>query len=324
MSRPLGIAAGLLALIVLAAGIWWGSQLYQQHQATLQQLSQAQSSLQDKQNTLSLVEQERKKLSEEYETLKTHWKDAEDHLQQATQESTQAKGELASASQEKANLQRELEEASGKQATFEAQLKQLHNDFDAQKAEHAASEAKLQQTTQRSLSFFETQQVSESFSQQSAEIEHLRQILEECADQYEALLDRSSELEKKLAENPQERQARHERELIQAKTRAIESAHLAVLYQRLGDSYMANTQYAQAAQAFEKSLTYSDDSATHGKLAFIYDRLLADHGKAAFHARLAPGGYDIKEALAVTAKESGMPRNSWKMVWKWLTRPNDS
>lgn len=319
---PVRLLAGLGVLAAVGAGGWWSYNLYNQHQQTMQQLQQTQASLQDRQNTLAMIEDERKKLSDEYEALKTHWKETDAQLQQVTQESTQVKGELASLSSEKAGLQQQAQEASAKQKTVEDKLAKLQKDMAAQAADRVAIESRLKENLQRSLSVSEAEQVSASFTQQRIETEQLHQLLEESADQYEALLDKSNALEQKMAENPQERQARHEQELVEARTRAMETAHLAVLYQRLGDSYMAHTQYAEAVQAFEKSLTYRDDSIVHGKLAFIYDRLLVDHNKAVFHARSAPSGYDIKEALAFTTKESGMPRSSWKLVWQWLTRPS--
>lgn len=324
MSRLTGILVGLCVLALLGIGGWWSYDLYGRNRQTVKQLQQAQASLQDKQSTLALVEEERKKLSDEYEILKTRWKETDAQLQQVTQESAQVKGEVASLSSEKAGLQQQVQEAAAQQRSLEGRMDQLRKDLAAQEANRAVVELQFKQAMQRSLNGSEIEQVSESFAQQRIETERLRQLLGECADQYEALLDRSDRLEKRLAENPQEQKARHAQELIEAKTRALETAHLAVLYQQLGDSSMANAQYVQAARAFEKSLSYQDSAIVHGKLAFIYDRLLIDHDKAAIHARSAPSGYNIKEALAATAKEAGLPRSSWKLVWQWLTRPGGS
>ncbi len=120
--RFLGIVS---VLLVLSGGGYACWTLYVRHTQTVQQLAATQAALTKRQETLTLLEEEQRKLSKAYETLKGRWTSSEAELQRATKASEQMTKELDSLTSERARLQSQLGDAKAQTSQLQQQANAL-------------------------------------------------------------------------------------------------------------------------------------------------------------------------------------------------------
>lgn len=311
------VLCGALFLMAGIGGSLWVAML---HRQTVERLQQARTALEAKSQTVAGLEEERQRLSTDYETLKTRWTKTDDELKQVSAASTQTKTELASVTNERSALQ--------------AQVEQLHRQMEEASRRRASWEAHMTAAAASGLTRAELEQLSDLTVLQDRRADELQQRMEALSHAFEQLAWKHIELQEatgqgappgpspSLAESAEASAAdgapisRRE-----AKQHQRQAEELAKRYRHIGEFCLAAYQYPRAADAFERSLTYKDDPKVHATLAFLYGRLLPNPEKAAWHADRAPSGAITAQAvLDPTTQAEGFPRKTHKLVWRWLTR----
>jgi len=321
LAVPVVAAIGLLLVGAAGAAGWWVLTLRQQQADTAGRLQQTETSLQERDTALTVARDEHRKLSGDYDALKERWTQADAEVIRLTQRGEQLQSQLEALSAGRSGLERQVQEASERARGLEAKVSTLRREVTDAQAARLAMEADLRLAMAQSLTLAEAEQLAEAHARHAQELERLHALLEEGADAYEELLTRSNELETKVVLALQGKPGQHKPagpDGTPSLTPAT-AAHLAKLHRRLGESYVAVYQYPKAAKAFEQSLTFQDDAVVHAKLAFMYTRLLPNADLAERHLALAAPGYPAKITLDDTGRASDLPRNNWKLVWKWLT-----
>lgn len=306
---PVGWIVGVLVVAIGGAGGWFA---WRHQQQTLQQLRATQLTLTTRDATLKTLEDEHQRLSESYETLKERWATTDTQAQQLSHTSAEQTKQLATLTTDRAKAQQQLEETKKEKQQL---LRQMHT-LDQQAADAAAKQsvlkAQLNDLAVHSLTPAEAEQLAQSYAES---VEQRRQLAErlttvsrtveqltQSQEQLEAqVLKRNSTSQTKLPTYPNARQ-------------------LATLYNELGNSYLATYQYARAADALERSLTFQDDPETHNRLAFLYSRLLHNRQKAEQHLAKASSSDPATGTLGGAASAYGLPRSDWQMLWQWLTQ----
>ena len=330
ISVPVVLGA-VLAVAVLAGGGWWVAML---HRQTVQHLRQTQAALEEKAKSFVLLEEERQRLSTDYETLKTRWTKTDEELTQLSAASTQTKTELAGVANERTTLQQRLTETERQHATLQTQVEQLHRQMEEESRRRASLEAQMTTAEASGLTRAELEQISDMLIEQDQQVNELDERMGALSHAFEQLAWKHIELQEatgqgvrpgpapSLAESAEASAAEgapiSRRE---AKQRQRQAEELAKRYQHIGEFCLAAYQYPRAADAFERSLTYKDDPKVHATLAFLYGRLWPNPEKASWHADRAPEGAITAQAvLDPTTKAEGFPRKTHKLVWRWLTR----
>ncbi len=290
----------LFVAITVGAGGWWVMRLREEQRATTKRLQETAAQLETKGASLSMLEEEHHRVSDEYDTLKARWAETDQALQQLTQSSAQMRTELATLSNERASLQHKVEEAADKQQALHKQFASLREKVMEEAASRAAAEAELAQVASSSLTLAEAEQLSEAFARQRQEAARLTERMDAMSHEVEQMAFMSSpESDVPAAGGDTHQQA--------------------LRYRQLGELHLAHYQYPKAAEAFERSLRHEDHPMVHAKLAFIYSRFIPNQQKWAHHAAHAPPGYPAQLALESTASVQGLPRSSSKLLWRWLT-----
>ncbi len=303
----------ILGLAVIAGGGWFISTLQGQQQQLVQRLSASQSSLTKREETLTLLEDERGKLSKSYDALKARWEQCDHDVQQLAKNSEQLKNELASISSERSGMQQRLDEAKDQRSRLEAKLGDLKEAIGKKDTDRVALEAKFQKALRELPTREEMTTLTETLAQREEEQHRLRALLSDVSQAYERLTQQVHTEEQQAAQAPALPMRPGMGRI------PVESQELAWLYWSLGEEYLVNHQYPSAAEAFERSLAIEDDPTLHAKLAYIYGRLLHDVKKAQYHEALAPSVDPARAGLYHFAAAQGYPRKSSRLVWRWLS-----
>lgn len=327
--------AGLAVLLGAAAtlAMWKIRQLTEQQRRTTQELQQTASSLQAVQQAKAELQQVYEQLTQDYDTLKSRWTQSEQERKRLAEDLQQLNSDLATRVKERDDVSRQvtsltqaLDDAKAKvhraqeelAGVKRAQLAFQEKEVSARERE-GALRAQLDQVADHFLTLSEAKQLAAAFAKERAEKLQLRdrlvalsRVLEPHAQ--EPPYETRSGLAPSGGQPPAFAQRPSPRLPIGPGTK-----ELAALYRELGVLYLATHQYPKAAEALEESLAIEDMKAVHAKLAFIYERLLANPDQATYHARMAhplrPGGV----VLGAKAEAYGLPRNDRRLVWQWLT-----
>ena len=331
MSKISHIVIAVCAVAILGAGGWWVARL---HRQTVQRLRQTQTALEEKAASLALLEDERQRLSADYETLKTRWTKTNEELTQLSAASTQTKNELASVTNERATLQQRLAATERQHAALQTQVAQLHRQMEEESRRRASLEAQLTAAAASGLTRAEVEQLSDLTALQDRQASALGERMEALSHAFEQLAWKHIELQEAAGQSAPPGPAPSLAESTdtsavdgapisrpEAKQRQRQAEELAKRYQHIGEFCLAAYQYPRAADAFERSLTYKDNPKVHATLAFLYGRLWPNPEKAAWHADRAPSdAMTAQDVLDPTTTAQGFPRKTRKLVWRWLTR----
>lgn len=315
----LRVIIGSVTALALGAGGWWSWQLYRHDRQTIRQLEETTATLAKRQETLTMVEDERQKLSQAYDELKERWTKTDNELQQLTQTSAQQAKELVVLSRERADLQRQLAEAKRQRTLLEAQVGALKQNVAAAETANAVLEAQLKETMHRSLTRAEVEQLAMIIAQRQQDEQHLQTQVLELSHAYEALATSTEDLRTQVAQQPARKGSSRTAAPSRAASPGLDFRRSARLYRDLGEAHLAMRQYDKAASAFEESLRWQDDPDIHARLEFIYTRLLPNQEKAVYHAARAPTGETELTPLDSIASVHGYPRDDRRLVWQWLT-----
>ncbi|PIQ83512.1 MAG: hypothetical protein COV75_07190 [Candidatus Omnitrophica bacterium CG11_big_fil_rev_8_21_14_0_20_63_9] len=306
MRRLLGAVAAVLLLGVLGTAGWAAWQLYRHDREATGQLQEAQTALTKSQDRLMLLEQERRALAEDFDTLKARWVSADEKAQRLAQESDQLAGQLAGLEDARRALQQQLEEASAQRQQLQAQVKGLQESVAKDSAQRSALEARLADAQRRALSRAELEQLADRWSAQ-------QQMTQDVLERLETISRANSQLAAAAPAAPAE---------SPRTPSSADEPRRAAKFRRVGDIYFSNHQYPQAADAYERSLELTDHATTRAKLTFLYDRFLHDHARARHHTELAKDTHINPALAALSNNPSGtkVPRAHWRLVWDWLTK----
>jgi len=313
------VVVGLVAALVVGGIGWLIWSLDVQQRQTSQHLRETEAALADKGQTLALLEEERRRLSDAYDGLKERWAKTDQELQQVTQEATQTSAELAARSREHTELQRNLEEARKKRDALQAHVQALEQNLTAAAAEQASLESQLQAAQSRALTPAEMEQVAQAIAKRQEEERLLRDRLAMLSEAYEQTVRQRSEPPQPSAAEASPPVASSSLQALAPPPRA-DPGQLAARFRKLGESYVAIEDYPKAAETFERSLVLRDDPAVHARLAFLYGRMLHDPQKAQLHASLARFHPPTAGTIGAPASAHGLPRKGWRLVWDWLTQ----
>ncbi len=310
----------LLLLVMGGVGwLWWKG--YGWSRDMRQRLVSTKVELAQRQNSLTLVEEERQKLSDAYEALKTRWTESDKELQTLTHTSKQMTTELATLSTERSDFAHRLEASSNEQRLLQEQIAALQQEVASTASDRTALQSQVHAAAIRSLSPNELQQLTDALAQQHSAEDQRKEQLAELSHAYEELATRSADSAPASTASSSYRARVDGADATRTLPTGLNSQQAARLYRNLGESYLATTQYPKSAEAFERSLQWEDNPAVHGKLAFLYSRFVHNREKAAYHAARAPAGRPlVVTALGSTAKEQGYPRSGWQLIWQWLTQ----
>ena len=282
---------------------------------TAKKLWETEAALQSSRGTFQVLHDEYQKLSDEYDTLKNRWAKTSGELQQLAGSSAQMSATLSELSHTRAELQQTLEASQRSTEQLNTQLAHLQRETSTQERAFHAREAQLREAANRSLTLAELEQVAQHLLEQQRRARMLSERVAELSNAYEQLAQANAQAQDG-AGSPR---ARMTKPAVRA--RGLSEQHLAALYRKLGESYLAIHAYQQAAEALEQSLALHDDPAVHEQLAVIYGRFLHDHEKAALHqTSKMPADEDVGSALRGSAKAAGLPRKHRNLVWDWLIR----
>ncbi len=322
--------AGLL--ILLGLGSWLIISQQQQQKQTRQALKRTQAELEQKAQTLAMLEEERQKLSSDYDVLKGRWAKADDELRQVKTTAERTQEQLATASNERIALEQRLTDTERRHAALQGEIAQVRQKMEEETRQYAALEAQVARAVDAGLTRAELEQLSDVVARRESNTEELQERMEALSHAFEQLAWKHIELQEETGQSaspgpsplmaepgfiPAEGDSAISKE--QQRQEKREAGRLAKRYRHLGEFCMAAYQYPRAADAFEKSLSYKDDPQVHATLAFLYGRLWLDPEKAALHAAFAPDGkVNAENAFAEANRSSGMPRRSRDVVWRWL------
>lgn len=316
---PKAALAGLLGAAVLAVlGVagWGGWRLYQDQQRTDAKLRETLQSLTDSRKTLQLIEEERGKLSEAYDVLKTRWSDSDQELARLKSASSKMTLELGTLTAERTELQGRLGTAATDTQGLQDAVTKLQQEYAAVEAQRTELEADLNEAARSLLTPAEVEQLGLALARHQDEEERLRQEVEALTHAYEQTTQEWALLEQQMAGQP----SRDGKEAAAVKGASRrDRMRSAARLRALGEMYLATHQYAQAAQAFEESLTYQDHPGVHSRLVFIYGRMLHDPEKARIHTALAPAkGDPTTSTMMATPNAYALPRKQSRLLWNWL------
>lgn len=310
-----------LLLLVLGGVGWVGWRGYGWSRDMRQRLAATEAELTQRQNSLTLVEEERQKLSGAYETLKTRWTESDKALQELTHSSKQMTTELATISTERSGLAHRLEASSREQQLLQEKIAALQREAASTESARTALQSQVHEVIIRSLSPNELQQLTNALIQQQSAEEQREGQLAELSRAYEELATHSIDSALASTSSSSHRVRAAGADTTRMRPNGLPAQQAARLYRNLGESYLATTQYPKAAEAFEQSLQWEENPTVHGKLAFLYSRFIHNREKAEYHAARAPAGQpSAVTALGSTAKEQGYPRSGWQLIWQWLTQ----
>lgn len=302
----------IVSALVLSAGGGGGWLLWRHQQHTLQQLRATQLTLTTRDATLKTLEDEHQRLSESYDTLKDRWTAADAQAQQLSRASAEQTKQLATLTTDRAKTQQQLEETKKDKQQLLRQLNALEQHAADAGAKHSALKSQLDDLAVHSLTPAEAEQLAQSHVRSVEERHRLADRLATLSRTVEQLVQSQEQLEAQVMKRKGPSQGR-------APTYPS-AQRLAGLYQDLGKSYLATYQYAKAADALERSLTFQDDLDTHNRLAFLYSRLLHNRQKAEQHLAKASSTDHSTSTLGGAASAYGLPRNEWQLLWQWLTQ----
>lgn len=296
----------LLLGTTLGAGGWYLWKLNRRERATAQRLQETQQSLQETQKDLAATEEERRELLLAYDELQGRLAKADGELTQLKHTSAQATVQLSTLTSDRNTLMKQLDEAEQQTDRLHDEIERLEEEYAAVEAERASLAQQLEEAVSASLSPAEVEQLTQAVARSQDEAKRLREQM--------ATLSRAYE---QLAQAPPEPSRRSQSSDTPS---AAERQRTAARYRRLGDAYLAASQYPKAAEAYEQSLTIRDDPDTHTKLAFLYSRLLHNPTQAQRHLAHGRAQDASSTTLAVTPGAQGLPRKSWRLLWSWLTQ----
>lgn len=330
MRRLLGVLAFFLLLAALGAAGWRAWQLQQRQQQLDARLAATQAHLTEKEQSFTMIEQERQKLSEAYDTLRERWSTSDEELQKLKQATGRMTLELTGVTQERADLAQRFEVAQSQTKAIKEQIEVLERQFLEVEASKATLEVQLKDVAAASLSPAEVEQLGLALARQQEEEQRLKEQLADLSRAYEAVAQQGPG-QAAAPPVPAVRPAPAAKAPPASAADAIAEAdvaqelderqRLADRYRELGTTYLASHRYPEAVQAFEESLRYLDDPTVHTRLAFIYGRLLSNPEKSAYHLAQSPHGVDPATSTLRSASEgSGVPRSHRKLFWDWLVK----
>jgi len=323
----LQVAIGLVMLPAIGLGGWAVWKLKREQERTAEQLRKTQTALSESQQSLTHIEEERQKLSEAYDDLKTHWSQSETELSQLKQTAAQMNTELATLTTDRSELQRQIDESKTQTVRLRTSIESLEREYAVVEAEKTALEGQLNEARNTGLTLAEAEQLQAALARERAQEAHLHEQIVELSRAYEQMAQvwRQDQQEPRRKSRGITARDAHGSEASShppPAPSAAENNRLAQRYRSLGDAYLAAYQYPKAADAFERALTLREDATLHAKLAFIYGRMLHDADKARLHTALASsaGADPTVTALGAVAQAQGLPRKSWRLLWAWLTQ----
>lgn len=330
---PMIVLGTLGLLLLLGSGTWLVLSLQKQNNQTRQALLQTKAELDEKAQSLAMVEDERQKLSSEYDALKGRWAKTDEELRQATVASQRVQEQLMTASRERMALQQRIDDNEKRQAALQSEMAQLQTKMSAEASQRFALEAQVKEAAASGLTRAELEQLAAVSAKQASQSKELEERMESLSHAFEQLAWKHIELQEAtgqaapagpspLAEEPGLAPMDNTSPLAgeQQQQSKRQAKELARRYRHLGEFCLAAYQYPQAADAYEKSLSYKDDPKVHASLVFIYSRLMIDPEKAALHAAFASEDRaNAEHAFKKANTLSGMPRKTHRVVWDWLT-----
>jgi len=183
--RFVGIAS---ALVLVSGGGYALWTLSVQHTQTVQQLGATQAALTKRQDTLTLLEAEQRKLSKDYETLKGRWTSSEAALQRVTKASEQTAKELASLTSERVSLQSQLEDAKAQASQLRQQANALEQTRAALVEDKQGLNTKLRAAVTASRAQVErVEGLQRALSEQESQEQRLHDRMVELSHAYEQL-----------------------------------------------------------------------------------------------------------------------------------------
>lgn len=332
---PRAVVIGLAVALVAASagGGYLIMRLRAQAAQTSARLQETQGSLQRNRDALKQLEQEHGALSESFETLKTHWKEADEERARLQRSSAQLLEELATLHKKQEAFQRQAEEATQAKQAVTGQLATLQQHLDEQQVAQRRLEAEVHEAKAQALTPEEALQLSQAVqierrrtAQLSEEMATLSRAYERVAQAHHQMLETQrpgAPLASDSATDavlppgpprPEEMVREHPRQ-----EPLRENPNLAARYRTLAASYAGAYQYAEAVRLYERSLAYEDDPGVHTQLAFIYGRVLHDSERAAWHGARADARDPVRAGLSPMASQRGLPRSDWRLLWRWLT-----
>lgn len=317
MRRLLGVLGFVAVFACMGVGGWYMWKLQERQRLTLSRLADTQASLSQNQQTMTLIEEERRTLAEAYETLRGRWSASDDELGRLKQAAGRMTKDLATVATERAGITKALDQSHQELGEIRAQVDALQSELVASELRKAELETQLQEAAITSLTPAEVEQLGLALAQSQDEQEALRTKLLELSRAYESVAAGpvgtvAVGAPKAAIAATGEPSARGE---------AIAAQARATRYRLLGEAYLASHRYPEAAEAFEQSLAHVDDPAVHTHLVFLYSRMLHNPDKAVFHRAKAPNRVDATtESLRTTAGANNLPRNPRKLLWEWLTK----
>ena len=301
----------------MGVGGWYLWKLQERQRLTLSRLAETQASLAQSQQTMTLIEDERRKLAEAYETLRGRWNASDEELGRLKQAAGRMTKDLATVATERSGIAKDLERSRQAMADIRSQVDALQVELTASDARKAELETQLKEAASTSLTPAEVEQLGLALAQSQDEQEQLRAKLLELSRAYEAMAVAPAPAPVTSGAKQQSQAAA----AASPEAEAVAAQQQAGRYRLLGEAYLASHRYPEAAEAFEQSLAYVDDPAVHTNLVFLYSRILSNPDKAVFHRARAPSQVDATtETLRTTAGTHALPRNSRKLLWEWLTK----
>ncbi len=183
----LPVMAGL-GLLVVGAGacvIW---QLQTQRDRTIHQLQQARTAIAQDQEQLTMLETERTRLAEDYETIKTRWTQSEEQMRRMTDAADRMTAELSQLARERADLQRQFEEAKTNAGQLQHQVGELEQTSAALTKDKASLTSSVEELVGRAKAQRqEIDQMKASLEEQRAQALQLGDQLAQVSREYEQL-----------------------------------------------------------------------------------------------------------------------------------------
>lgn len=320
MRRAVGLVGFLLVFAAMGVGGFFLWKLQERQRLTLRRLGETQAALEQHQQTMTLIKDERRTLADAYETLRTRWSSSDEELGRLKAAAGRMTKDLAEVSNDRTSMSKELLKSREELAGMRSQLDGLQSELLLTEMRKAELETQLKDAASSTLTPAEVEQLGLALARSQDEQDALRAKLLELSRAYESMAVAPSPGLSDSGQAPRPAADALSGE-TSARDEAIAVQERATRYRLLGEAYLASHRYPEAAEAFEQSLAYVDDPDVHTHLVFLYSRILHNPEKAVFHRARAPSRIDATTtSLQTTAGATNLPRNQRKLIWEWLTK----
>lgn len=191
-----------VAVALLGGSGWLAWTLYIRQDQTAHQLWEAEASLKKTQSALEMLEAERQRLSEEYDTLKERWAKTSQELQDLSSQSAEFSTRLTALSDVRAQLQSKLDEQQRQALQLHTQVASLRHDVAQKEYARAQLDTQLQVVSSQRLNPSELEQLAAAIDYREEETQRLRQRVAEFDERMVASEPSASTAQPKIAPTP--------------------------------------------------------------------------------------------------------------------------